>query len=93
MAKAVARGQRLKRGLKALQAKLTCIKEVRGLGLMLGIELDREVRDLVAKCATEGLLVVPAGTHTFRFVPPLIISNADADAALAIVEKLMGQLS
>ncbi len=93
MAKAVARGQRLKRGLKALQAKFPCIKEVRGLGLMLGIELDREVRDLVAKCATEGLLVVPAGTHTFRFVPPLIISNADADAALAIVEKVMGQLS
>ncbi|MFA7002934.1 MAG: aminotransferase class III-fold pyridoxal phosphate-dependent enzyme, partial [Verrucomicrobiia bacterium] len=91
MAKAVARSKRLKRGLKALQAKFPCIKEVRGIGLMLGIELDREVKDLVAKCAAEGLLVVPAGTHTFRFVPPLTISNADADAALAIVEKVLGQ--
>ena len=93
MAKAVARGRRLKRGLKALQAKFPCIKEVRGLGLMLGIELDREVKDVVAKCAAGGLLVVPAGTHTFRFVPPLNISNADADAALAIVEKVLEQLS
>jgi acetylornithine/succinyldiaminopimelate/putrescine aminotransferase len=93
MAKAVARSKRLKRGLKALRTKFSCIKEVRGLGLMLGIELDREVKDVVAQCAAAGLLVVPAGTHTLRFVPPLTISNADADAALAIVEKVLGQLS
>jgi predicted acetylornithine/succinylornithine family transaminase len=93
MAKAAARSKRLKRGLKALQRTFPCIKEVRGLGLMLGIELDREVKDVVTQCAAAGLLVVPAGTHTFRFVPPLTISNADADAALAIVEKVLGQLS
>ena len=91
MAKAAARSKRLKRGLKALRAKFPCIKEVRGIGLMLGIELDREVKDVVAQCAAAGLLVVSAGTHTFRFVPPLTISNADADAALATLEKVLGQ--
>ncbi|MBI5818513.1 MAG: aspartate aminotransferase family protein [Verrucomicrobia bacterium] len=91
MAKAAARSKRLKRGLKALQAKFKCIKEVRGLGLMLGIELDHEVKDVVAQCAAAGLLIIPAGTHTFRFVPPLTISNADAEAALAIVEKVLEQ--
>lgn len=89
MAKAAARGKRLVRGLKALQKKFSCIKEVRGLGLMIGVELDREVKDTVAKCAAAGLLLIPAGTHTFRLVPPLTISNAEADQALAIIEKAL----
>ncbi|MBI5397604.1 MAG: aminotransferase class III-fold pyridoxal phosphate-dependent enzyme, partial [Verrucomicrobia bacterium] len=89
MAKAAARGKRLVRGLKALQKKSACIKEIRGLGLMIGVELDREVKDMVAKCAAAGLLLIPAGTHTFRLVPPLTISNADADQALAVIEKVL----
>ncbi len=89
MAKAAARGKRLVRGLKALQKIFSCIKEVRSLGLMIGVELDREVKDTVAKCATAGLLLIPAGTHTFRLAPPLTISNAEADQALAIIEKAL----
>jgi 4-aminobutyrate aminotransferase-like enzyme len=93
MAKAAARSKRLLCGLRTLHKKFACIKEVRGIGLMLGVDLDRDVKDLVAKCAAEGLLVISAGTHTFRLVPPLTISNADADAALGIIEKVLGQLS
>jgi acetylornithine/succinyldiaminopimelate/putrescine aminotransferase len=89
MVNAAARGKRLMRGVKALQKKFSCIKEVRGLGLMIGVELDREVKDTVAKCAAAGLLVIAAGTHTFRLVPPLTISNAEADQALAIIEKAL----
>ena len=91
MGKATLRGKRLVRGLRALQKKFGCIKEVRGLGLMIGVELDREVKETVARATAEGLLLIPAGTHTFRLVPPLTISNAEADAALAIIEKVLGQ--
>jgi acetylornithine/succinyldiaminopimelate/putrescine aminotransferase len=83
------RGKQLMRGLKALQKKFPVIKEVRGYGLMLGVELNVEVKDFIARCAAEGLLVVAAGTHTFRLVPPLIISKADADEALAKLEKAL----
>jgi acetylornithine/succinyldiaminopimelate/putrescine aminotransferase len=81
------RGKQLSRGLKALQKKFPVIKEVRGYGLMLGVELNVEVKDFIARCLNEGLLVVAAGTHTFRLVPPLIISKADADEALAKLER------
>jgi acetylornithine/N-succinyldiaminopimelate aminotransferase len=83
------RGKQLMRGLKALQKKLPVIKEVRGYGLMVGVELNVEVKDFTARCAAEGLLVVAAGAHTFRLVPPLIISKADADEALAKLEKAL----
>ncbi len=83
------RGKQLVRGLKALQKKFPVIKEVRGYGLMLGVELNVEVKDFTARCAAEGLLVVAAGTHTFRLVPPLIIAKADADEALAKLEKAL----
>jgi acetylornithine/succinyldiaminopimelate/putrescine aminotransferase len=89
MANAERRGKQLMRGLKALQKKYPVIKEVRGCGLMLGVELNVEVKDFIARCAAEGLLVVAAGTHTFRLVPPLIISKAHVDEALAKLEQAL----
>ncbi len=83
------RGKQLLRGLEVLRAKYPAIKDVRGLGLMIGVELDKEVKDFIAKCASEGLLVIAAGSHTFRLVPPLIISKADAEEALAKLEKAL----
>lgn len=59
------------------------VKEVRGLGLMIGIETTVENKVLVAKMAEHGLLGIPAGTHTVRFLPPLNITRADADEAVA----------
>lgn len=65
------------------------IKEVRGRGLMAGIELDIEAGNIVKAGYEHGLLLVNAGANVLRFVPPLIISKSDVDQ---LIEKLMAIL-
>lgn len=61
------------------------IVEVRGRGLMVGLELDVDVSPMISKGYEHGLLLVNAGTNVIRLVPPLIIEKADVDN---LVEKL-----
>ena len=68
--------------LLALKDKKGMIKDVRGKGLILGLELDIEVAEIVKRCYERGLIVGTAGTNVLRFVPPLIIKEKDVDAAL-----------
>ncbi|MBM3861752.1 MAG: aspartate aminotransferase family protein [Verrucomicrobia bacterium] len=74
------------RGLGAhLMAKLRLVPgvtAVRGLGVMIGVDTAMENRPLVNKAAARGLLLVPAGTNTVRFLPPLNITMAEADEAV-----------
>lgn len=63
------------------------IKEVRGLGLMVGAELYVPGKDIVAKCLDNGLLINCTAEKVLRFVPPLIIENKHVDEMLAILEK------
>uniref|UniRef100_A0A7S2S6J9 acetylornithine transaminase n=1 Tax=Rhizochromulina marina TaxID=1034831 RepID=A0A7S2S6J9_9STRA len=84
-----ARGQQLRAGLDQLKADFpSLIKEVRGWGLLTGVELTEE-SGLLASAAVgsaidNGLLLVPAGTHVVRFVPPLVVSAEEVQEALAI---------
>jgi predicted acetylornithine/succinylornithine family transaminase len=89
MANAHRRGVQLVRGLKQLQTQFSHIKDVRGRGLMVGVELDTEVKDFIPKCAAHGLIVIAAGTHTFRLTPPLTVSKAEVEEALAKLEKTL----
>ena len=80
---AAKRGQHLKHGLLALQGEFpTLIKDVRGMGLVMGIELDRNASSLVERCSKEGLLVGAAYEKVLRFLPPLIVTDQDIDLAL-----------
>jgi 4-aminobutyrate aminotransferase len=89
-------GERLLSGLRDLQARHRAIGDVRGIGLMIGIEVvgDREsrapapgTRDRIIHAAFErGLLLLPCGKSTIRLSPPLIAGAKDADAALAILD-------
>ena len=65
------------------------IKEVRGRGLMAGIELDIEASHLIKAGYEQGLLMVNAGTNVLRFVPPLIVEKSDVDE---LIGKLMSIL-
>lgn len=65
------------------------IKAVRGLGLMVGIELDTEVKEIVLNCMERGLLVINAGANVIRFVPPLVITKADVDKAISILKGVI----
>ncbi|KAK9666471.1 hypothetical protein RND81_14G187100 [Saponaria officinalis] len=69
------------------------VKEVRGEGLIVGIELDVQASPLVKACLNSGLLILTAGKgNVVRLVPPLIISEQELDAAAEILLKCMPAL-
>lgn len=67
------------------------IKEVRGLGLMIGCELTGSSKAAVAELLKQGVLVNSIGDHVLRFVPPLIISKAEIDSFMPILEQVLVQ--
>lgn len=73
--------------LDELKDKYDCIVERRGLGLMIGLEFDRPVKDIVQKCLDNGLIVVTAGSQVVRMLPPFIIEEKDVDDMITILEK------
>ncbi|NUQ02323.1 MAG: aspartate aminotransferase family protein [Anaerolineae bacterium] len=66
------------------------IKEIRGRGLMVGMELDVEAAPIIEAGYKHGLLMVNAGTNIIRFVPPLVVQNSHVDS---LVERLTGILA
>jgi 4-aminobutyrate aminotransferase len=90
-------GAYLKDGLEKLKAKHECIGDVRGLGLMLGVEFvtdkdslkpDPELRDRVEMaCFDRGLIILGCGTSTIRWSPPLILTKENVDVALEIFDE------
>jgi 4-aminobutyrate aminotransferase len=102
MANAARMGERLMAGLRRLEAKHGCIGEVRGLGLMMGLEFvkDRRTREpaaelldnLVLTAFQRGLLLLGAGKSTLRLAPPLVVDESDVDTALAILDGILGEL-
>ncbi|MBW4623276.1 MAG: aspartate aminotransferase family protein [Cyanosarcina radialis HA8281-LM2] len=86
------RGEQLRAGLKAIVQKYpNLFTQVRGWGLINGMELQPDISltsiDLVKACMAEGLLLVPAGPKVLRFVPPLIVTAAEIDRGLAVLER------
>ncbi len=73
--------------LRALNSPL--VTTIRGKGLLIGLELKVPARGIVASCMEQGLLVLTAGDQVLRMVPPLIVSEADIDHAVAIVGKAL----
>jgi 4-aminobutyrate aminotransferase-like enzyme len=69
------------------------IKEIRGLGLLIGVEFLQNVDPLVKKCMEKGLLVGTAGDGSvLRFTPPLIIEKEDIDEAISILDKAIKEV-
>ncbi len=78
--------------LTALQTKRPVMTAVRGLGLILGVEVSVPAKSIVSACMERGLLLLTAGDNVVRFVPPLILSEADVDRALDILDAVLGGL-
>jgi acetylornithine aminotransferase len=72
-------GERLLQGFRKKLAGHPAIRGMRGLGLMIGIELERPCEDLVGRALTRGLLVNVTAERTVRLLPPLILSDEEAD--------------
>jgi predicted acetylornithine/succinylornithine family transaminase len=82
------RSAQLKAGLEKLAKKYSWLGNIRGEGLILGIECEKPVADIITACREQGLLILRAGTNVLRFLPPLIITKSDAEEALKKVEAV-----
>ena len=72
-----------------LKEEFDCVKDVRGIGLMQGIELAIPALEVEKKCIENGMLIVGAGEKVIRFVPPLIITKEHVDEAMHILRKAL----
>ncbi|HXQ87261.1 MAG TPA: acetylornithine/succinylornithine family transaminase [Gaiella sp.] len=80
-----ARGAQLSAGLQ----KLSGVREVRGRGLLLAGLLDRDASPVVDECRARGLLVLTAGPDVLRLLPPLVVTEAEVDEALGVLQEVL----
>ena len=81
-------GQYLMARLNDLKEKYSFITDVRGRGLLLAIEFDREIgQDILDACLENGMLINRLKPNAIRLIPPLIIGNSEVDEALDILDK------
>jgi 4-aminobutyrate aminotransferase len=100
MANAARLGERLLAGASRLMSRHPCIGDVRGRGLMVGLELVRSratrepapelVRELVQRSFRQGLLLLGAGRSSLRLAPPLVVDEQDIDTALDLIDSTLG---
>jgi acetylornithine/LysW-gamma-L-lysine aminotransferase len=78
-------GEQFRHGLERLQSSSTIIRDVRGLGLMLGVEFKFDVLRIITECMNEGVLVLDAGRNVVRFLPPVVIGSDEIDRTVSIL--------
>lgn len=77
-------------GLQKLKARHSCITEVRGMGLLLAIQFDREMAaQVLSACLERSLLVNAVKPNALRFMPPLIIGQSEVDEALSALDEAL----
>lgn len=76
-------------GLRGLQERHGIIREVRGMGLMIGIELKTDVREILLDGIRHGLLLLYSGRNILRLLPPLVITERDIAQALETLDVLL----
>jgi LysW-gamma-L-lysine/LysW-L-ornithine aminotransferase len=88
-AQAAARGTQLRSRLDAIAARSDRVREVRSLGLMLGIELRERVQVLLERLAARGVLALQAGPYVIRLLPPLVISPEQVETVADALEEVL----
>ncbi len=78
--------------LHELEEKYDCVKEVRGLGLMIGIELTSEAKPVMKELLENNVIVVTAGINTVRLLPPLIITKENVDEFITVFDKVLANI-
>ncbi len=79
--------------LKELSKKFPVIKEVRGMGMMLAIDIDGSSPAVANDCMAQGILVNSIAPGTLRFIPPLIVSPKNIDTLIRVLSKTLAKLS
>ena len=75
--------------LQAIGARTGRVRALRGTGFMWGMDVSEPAGDVVARAREAGLLILTAGDHTLRFLPPLVTSRADLARGLTILEQVL----
>ena len=82
-------GKLFREGLEKLKENHTMIREVRGKGLMIGIEMKFEVRDILMGLIKKGVLMLYSGRNILRILPPLVISEEDVTKVLHALDSIL----
>ncbi|NIA19945.1 MAG: aminotransferase class III-fold pyridoxal phosphate-dependent enzyme, partial [Xanthomonadaceae bacterium] len=82
-------GEYLRQRLGKLKQNHQCISDIRGLGLMVGMELDTPIPEVIQRCQKKGILVGPAGEKTLRLTPPLIVTQPDIDRLIEVLNEVL----
>lgn len=83
----VRKGERFRKVLTSWQHPK--IREIRGQGLMIGVDITTEAWPVLERALAAGLLILSAGTHTLRFLPPYTITDAEIDQGLALLKGIL----
>ncbi|MBX9660156.1 MAG: acetylornithine transaminase [Nitrospiraceae bacterium] len=84
-------GDYLAKGLADFKDRHRAVRDVRGLGLLQGLEVEIDAKAVVADCLSRGVLVNATSERVLRFVPPLIISQAEIDRVLETLSSIFNQ--
>ncbi|MDR0759388.1 MAG: aminotransferase class III-fold pyridoxal phosphate-dependent enzyme, partial [Treponema sp.] len=87
LAEIARKGEKIISTIKAW--KHPAVKEVRGRGLMTGVDIVGEAASTLEKALDAGLLLLSAGPNTLRFLPPYVISDAEIEQGLAILRGVL----
>ena len=82
-------GKIFRDGLEKLKEKHTMIREIRGKGLMIGIEMKFEIKDILMGLIKEGILMLYSGRNILRILPPLVISEDDITKVLHALDSIL----
>lgn len=85
-------GEILCKKLDELRGKYDFIKEIRGMGLLIGVELSVDGKQIVDGCQEKGLLINCVGGNVLRFIPPLIVSSTEVKQAVSILDEVMARI-
>lgn len=85
-------GDYFKKGLERLKEDYSFINEVRGIGLLIGMELNTECSNIVTDCLERGFLINCTEGNVLRFMPPLIITEKEIDALLDVLDDVFHRI-
>ncbi len=80
-------GAYLRDRLEKLAGAVPSIKEVRGKGMLLGVEFDHPVSGIIAYCIEHGVLLINSGANVLRVIPPLVVTKEHVDQMIAVLEE------
>lgn len=87
-------GARLAEGLRAMQRRIALIADIRAWGMMIGIGLSRPLAATVKeRCVARGLLIITVGDRILRLLPPLILTEEQADRGLGVMEQVLTEIA